>query len=95
VAKTAVPVELVGWLLRDDGGANAGQLDGHPPRQLLAPAGARWRRYVNALGHDRKDALEAGVEAVKVENRLRAYPDRDVRAGRSWTERGGHETVPS
>ena len=27
--------------------------------------------------------------------RLRAYPDRDVRAGRSWTERGGHETVPS
>ena len=26
---------------------------------------------------------------------LRAYPGRDVRAGRSWTERGGHETVPS
>ena len=26
---------------------------------------------------------------------VRAYPDRDVRAGRSWTERGGHETVPS
>jgi len=25
----------------------------------------------------------------------KAYPDRDVRAGRSWTERGGHETVPS
>jgi hypothetical protein len=26
---------------------------------------------------------------------FRAYPGRDVRAGRSWTERGGHETVPS
>lgn len=26
---------------------------------------------------------------------LRASPGRDVRAGRSWTERGGHETVPS
>ncbi|MEI6449640.1 MAG: type II toxin-antitoxin system Phd/YefM family antitoxin [Actinomycetes bacterium] len=25
----------------------------------------------------------------------RAYPGRDVRAGRSSTERGGHETVPS
>jgi len=26
---------------------------------------------------------------------VRAYPGRDVRAGRSWTERGGSETVPS
>ena len=26
---------------------------------------------------------------------FRAYPARDVRAGRSWTERSGHETVPS
>jgi len=72
VAKTAGPVELVGWLLRDDGGANAGQFDGHPPRRLLARAGARWRRYVNALSHDQNDALEAGVEAVKVETRMRA-----------------------
>jgi len=26
---------------------------------------------------------------------LRAYPGRDVRAGRSWDRPGGHETVPS
>ncbi len=38
------------------------------------------------------------VDATTTEGRgasVRAYPDRDVRAGRSWTERGGHETVPS
>jgi len=32
---------------------------------------------------------------MSFEELLRAYPVRDVRAGRSWTERGGSETVPS
>ena len=40
-------------------------------------------------------AERRGLAPDDVYQELRAYPDRDVRAGRSWTERGGHETVPS
>jgi len=48
----------------------------------------------------RGKARAASASALRVATRrrrrlLRAYPGRDVRAGRSWTERGGHETVPS
>ena len=40
-------------------------------------------------------ARSPALGAITLSTRLRAYPGRDVRAGRSWTERGGHETVPS
>ena len=51
-------------------------------------------RRLRAAGRPPWFVLEAALRG-RLDCRLRAYPARDVCAGRSWTERGGHETVPS
>ncbi len=63
---------------------------------LVHPDGSRQRR----LGPLYMSGAYGGIRRLSwrpdgAQLLLRAYPGRDVRAGRSWTERGGHETVPS